>query len=162
MLTTSHTHCRKRTMTDTLLEQGISAALTGRRNQARTLLAQVVETDDRNEQAWLWLSGLVEDPDEIRTCLENVLHLNPDNIKARQGLDWVEQQHGVRPAADVAVVDAPPEQSAPAEGDTALAQPVPQEMPDPSAVLAVAELASIDDPCPYCGTAVQPEAKRCA
>ena len=89
-------------MTDNLLEQGISAALTGRRDEARTLLAQVVEADDRNEQAWFWLSGLVEDPEEIRTCLENVLHLNPDNVKAQQGLAWVEQRHGVRPAADVA------------------------------------------------------------
>src|SRR5678815_5693766 len=98
MLTTSHTQCRKRTMTDTLLEQGISAALTGRREEARALLSQVVEADDRNQKAWLWLSGLVEDPEEIRTCLENVLHLNPANAKAQHGLAWVEQQYGVRPA----------------------------------------------------------------
>src|SRR4051794_8251497 len=110
MLTMLLTQCRKRNMTDNLLEQGISAALTGRREEARTLLAQVVEADDRNEQAWLWLSGLVEDPEEIRTCLENVLHLNPDNVKAQQGLAWVEQRHGARPGAGLALIDAPPTQ----------------------------------------------------
>src|SRR5690349_24343674 len=95
-------------MTDTLLEQGISAAITGRREEARALLAQVVEADDRNEQAGLWLSGLVEDPEEIRTCLGNVLHLNPDTVKAQQGLAWVEQRHGARPGAEAALIDAAP------------------------------------------------------
>src|SRR5215213_8912196 len=144
MLTTSHTHCRKRTMTDNLLEQAISAALTGRREEARALLAQLVEADESNEQAWLWLSGLVEDPEEMRTCLENVLHLNPDNVKAQHGLAWVEQQHGARLKADVAVVDAPPEQFAPAEGDPP-AEALPEEKPDPSPVLVVADLASVAD-----------------
>src|SRR5688500_20335656 len=93
-----HTQCRKRNMTDTLLEQGISAAITGRRDEARALLSQVVEADDRNEQAWLWLSGLVEEPEDMRTCLENVLHLNPDNVKAQQGGAWLEQSHGAGPS----------------------------------------------------------------
>jgi len=149
-------------MTDTLLEQGISAAITGRRDEARTLLTQVVEADDGNEQAWLWLAGLVEAPEEIRTCLENVLHLNPDNIKAQQGLVWLEQRHGTRPVADGDVIDSLPAQSAPAAGDPAVpAAPLPRDMPDPAAVLAVAELAALDAACPYCGTAAPPEAKRC-
>jgi len=149
-------------MTDTLLEQGISAALTGRREEARTLLSQVVEADDRNEQAWLWLSGLVEAPEEMRICLENVLHLNPDNVKAQQGLAWVEQLHGARPIADIAVADRLPEQSGPTAGATALpAESQLQDMLDPDAVLAVAELEPIDDACPYCGTTTSPEAKRC-
>jgi hypothetical protein len=147
-------------MTDNLLEQGISAALTGRREEARTLLSQVVEADERNEQAWLWLSGLVEDPDEIRTCLENVLHLNPDNVKAQHGLAWVEQQYGVRPASAVATVAAAPEQPSPTE--LAPASPAePVNKPDPAPVLAVAELDSMGDACPYCGAAASLESKRC-
>ncbi|MDQ2996485.1 MAG: zinc ribbon domain-containing protein [Chloroflexota bacterium] len=149
-------------MTNTLLEQGISAALTGRRDEARALLTQVVEADDRNEQAWLWLSGLLEEPEDMRTCLENVLHLNPDNVKAQQGLAWVEQRHGARLVADVATIDASPVQSALSAGDSALpAEPLPRDMPDPSAVLVVAELEPINDACPYCGTAAPPETKRC-
>src|SRR5690348_3038592 len=125
-------------MTDTLLEQGISAAITGRRAEARALLAQVVEADDRNEQAWLWLAGLVEDPEDIRTCLENVLHLNPNNIKAQQGLEWVEQRHGARSPADVAATGAAPEQPVQVSTDTPAPVEPPLEMHDPSAVLAVA------------------------
>jgi hypothetical protein len=149
-------------MTNALLEQGISAALTGRREEARALLSQVVEADHRNEQAWLWLSGLVEAPEDMRTCLENVLHLNPNNVKAQQGLAWVEQQHGARPVADVAI-DSPPEQPGPAAGDQAFpTEPLPLDLPNPDAVLAVAELAPINDACPYCGAAASPEAKRCS
>ena len=149
-------------MTTTLLEQGISAALTGRRDEARVLLTQAVEADDRNEQAWLWLSGLLEEPEDMRTCLENVLHLNPDNIKAQQGLAWVEQRHGVRPVAHVATIDALPAQPALPAGDSALpAEPPPHEMPDPADVLAVADLELINEACPYCGAAAPSEAKRC-
>src|SRR6478672_6566867 len=107
-------------MADNLLEQGISAALTGRRDEARALISQAVVDDDRNEQAWLWLSGLVEDPEDIRTCLENVLHINPDNVKAQQGLVWLEQRHGARPMADVAPIATPPAQPAPTERDRPL------------------------------------------
>jgi tetratricopeptide (TPR) repeat protein len=149
-------------MTNTLLEQGISAALTGRRDEARALLTQVVEADDRSEQAWLWLSGLLEEPEDMRTCLENVLHLNPDNIKAQQGLAWLEQRHGIRPAAQVATIDALPEQPAEPADDSALpAEPLPHDMPDPADVLAVAELEPLNDACPYCGVAAPSELKRC-
>jgi hypothetical protein len=148
-------------MTDTLLEQGISAAITGRREEARALLAQVVEADDRNEQAWLWLAGLVEDPEDIRTCLENVLHLNPNNIKAQQGLEWLEQRHGARPPADVAATGVVPQQPVQTSVDTPAPAEPPQELPDPSTVLAAAELAPVDDPCPYCGAATLADSKRC-
>jgi tetratricopeptide (TPR) repeat protein len=149
-------------MTNTLLEQGISAALTGRRDEARALLTQAVETDDRNEQAWLWLSGLLEEPEDMRTCLENVLHLNPDNIKAQQGLAWVEQRHGKREVAQAATLDALPAQPAQPEVESELpAEPLPRDMPDPADVLVVAELEPLGDACPYCGAAAPPEAKRC-
>src|SRR5690349_14541710 len=81
-------------MMDELLQQGIAAARAGRREEARGLLMRVVEADERNERAWLWLAGVVDDPGDIRTCLENVLDLNPDNVKAQQGLAWVDQRYG--------------------------------------------------------------------
>src|SRR5262252_2985197 len=81
-----------------LLEQGIAAAQAGRREEARALLIQAVEADERSEQAWLWLAGLVDDPGDMRTCLENVLDLNPGNVKAREGLEWIEKRYGPRVA----------------------------------------------------------------
>jgi len=78
-----------------LLQQGIVAARAGRREEARALLMQVVEGDERNEQAWLWLAGVVDAPEDIRTCLQNVLDLNPANQQAQQGLAWVEKRYGL-------------------------------------------------------------------
>lgn len=77
-----------------LLQQGIATAKAGNKAEARTLLMKVIEIDERNEQGWLWLAGVVEAPDDMRTCLENVLALNPDNKQARKGLAWLDQRHG--------------------------------------------------------------------
>ena len=74
------------------LAEGISHAKAGRREQARDLLLRVVERDERNAPAWLWLSGLVDDPQDRRVALENVLDIDPDNAPARKGLEWLDRQ----------------------------------------------------------------------
>ena len=68
------------------LQAGINALKAGEREGARKLLMQVINVDERNEQAWLWLSGAVSSKAERRTCLENVLSINPENQLARKGL----------------------------------------------------------------------------
>lgn len=73
-----------------LLRRGIEAARAGNRVMARDLLQQVVEDDDKNEKAWFWLASVVETDDERRVCLSNVLHINPNNEKARQAMDALE------------------------------------------------------------------------
>ena len=60
--------------------------------RARDLLLQVVEVDENNSEAWLWLSGAVDSLDDQQTALENVLELEPNNQAARQGLAWIQQQ----------------------------------------------------------------------
>jgi tetratricopeptide (TPR) repeat protein len=77
---------------DALLKRGIAAAKAGAVEQARALLMQVVEQDEENERAWLWLSAVVESDEERRICLENVLTLNPDNAPARKGLEKLNAQ----------------------------------------------------------------------
>lgn len=72
---------------DGLLSQGIAAAKAGQREQARDLLMQAIELDERNEKVWLWLSGVVDTDEDRCVCLENVLALNPDNAWARRGLE---------------------------------------------------------------------------
>src|SRR3954454_11968473 len=76
-----------------LLQQGIVAARAGKRAEARALLMQVVEGDERNEQAWLWLAGVVDAPEDIRTCLQNVLDLNPANQQSHEGLAFVQMRY---------------------------------------------------------------------
>ncbi len=84
---------------DELLRQGIAAAKAGQKDHARELLMEAVELDERNEQAWLWLSGMVESPNDRRICLENVLAINPDNAHAQSGLEWL-QQHPPMPSPE--------------------------------------------------------------
>ena len=72
-----------------MLRDGITAARAGHREQARELLLRVIEKDERNEPAWLWLSGVVEDVEEQRICLENVLAINPNNAAAQVGLRFL-------------------------------------------------------------------------
>ena len=75
--------------TTELLQQGIALAKAGQREEARTILMQVVEQDERNESAWLWLSGVVDSDDDKAVALENVLTLNADNKWAKRGLQML-------------------------------------------------------------------------
>lgn len=68
------------------LYDGALALTQGDKMRARDLLMRVVEADEGIEQAWLWLSGAMDDPEDQRTALENVLALNPNNEHARYGL----------------------------------------------------------------------------
>ena len=69
-----------------LLQEGITAVKSGDKANGRKYLMQLLEIDDRNEQAWLWLSGAVETPEDRIVCLENVLDINPENKTAQKGL----------------------------------------------------------------------------
>ncbi len=71
---------------DALVQEGITALKAGNRADARRALTKAVELNDQNEQAWLWLAGVVETLEDRRICLENVLELNPGNTKATKGL----------------------------------------------------------------------------
>ena len=74
---------------DRLLEQGVAAAQANYKEQAEELLKQVVTMDPGNEQAWLWLSAVVEGIEEKKECLHRVIEINPYNPSARTGLRYV-------------------------------------------------------------------------
>lgn len=77
-----------------LLSRGIRAVRAREREQARSLLMQVIERDPYNEHAWLWLSGVMDDPRDMQVALANALTINPTNENARRGLDVLRQRHG--------------------------------------------------------------------
>ncbi len=76
-----------------MLERGIAAAKAGDREMARDLLMRVVERDERNVKAWLWLSEVVDTPDDREVCLENVLTLEPGHRAAQRGLALLRQEN---------------------------------------------------------------------
>ncbi|HET7079108.1 MAG TPA: hypothetical protein VFM49_16865 [Chloroflexia bacterium] len=111
-----------------LLHQAMDALTRGDKPLARDLLTTVLEMDDRNEQAWLWLSGAVDSPHEQRICLENVLTINPGSTAARQGLAYLEKQEAEHPTPPPASNEAPA-QAAPAAPPAAAPPPAPAAPP---------------------------------
>ncbi len=168
-----------------LLRDGITAARAGQKERARDLLLRAIEQNERSEPAWLWLSGIVDDPEERRICLENVLAINPNNAAALAGLRFLtggdqspEGSPGgppetggtgdLRAVRQEAVIFAPPPVPL---TPPAPQPPVPTVQPDlqaaPTPTLATpsrAAPATIEfDPfgCPYCGGSVSSDEPRC-
>ncbi|MCC6613133.1 MAG: PD40 domain-containing protein [Anaerolineae bacterium] len=77
-----------------LMNQGIAAARAGDRAGARAAFERVVELDEANEKAWFWLASVLDDDTQKRLALNTVLHLNPQNERARKALSLIEaRQH---------------------------------------------------------------------
>jgi hypothetical protein len=75
-----------------LLSAGVDAVKAKKREEARELLYQVIDLDERNATAWLWLSGVVDGIDARIVCLENVLAINPHHEVATEGLRYLKAQ----------------------------------------------------------------------
>ncbi len=93
---------------EAMVRAGIEAYRAGKKSEARKLLEKAIELDDYNEQAWMWLSAVVETEEEKRTCLENVVVINPDNAEAKRGLKMLGIEGGDAPPASGADSDANP------------------------------------------------------
>ena len=76
------------------LVDGAQALIAGNKSEAQQLLMNYVEQNENDEEAWLWLSGAVDDLDDIETALQNCLQVNPNNPRALQGINWIKQQRG--------------------------------------------------------------------
>lgn len=81
------------------LQQAIRLIRGGNKEAGRQLLIEILDADERNETAWLWMSAVVESDDLRRECLQEVLRLNPDHEAARRGLEKLEQQQAEGPTA---------------------------------------------------------------
>ncbi len=97
------------TNADAMVRAGVDAYKAGKKSEARTMLERAIDLDSYNETAWLWLSAVVDSKEEQQTCLENVLVINPDNSRARQGLKSL----GVDPDQFLAESEEPVEEDDP-------------------------------------------------
>jgi len=104
-----------------LLAEGITAAKAGQRAAARDFLTQVIALNARNELAWLWMSAIVDTPEQRRDCLVRVLLINPSNEAAQRGIAALEVQN----------------------------KPAPS-MPEPTPIVAIAAASSTLIQCPFC------------
>lgn len=76
------------------LHEAVQLAQTGRKEDARRMLRQVVQNEPNNEMAWLWLASVAADQVEYQHALNEVLRVNPANQQARQLMDEFQQQYG--------------------------------------------------------------------
>lgn len=70
-----------------LLQMGIRAAKSGNTDGARIFFEQVLQQDERNERALMWMAQIAgSNKAERRRWLEKALEINPDNEQARAAL----------------------------------------------------------------------------
>ena len=88
---------------DTILQLGIEAAREGNREEARNLFGLLTRQEPDNAQAWLWLAGVADGPEQRRAALERAVELDPTNEMAVKGL----QAMGVHPTVKLDETDLP-------------------------------------------------------
>ncbi len=81
------------------LQKGIRAARRGRTEPAQRLLNRVIQADPDNEEAWMWLARVVEEPGQRAECLHRVVQINPDNRWAADQLAEMQAGPGSEGAA---------------------------------------------------------------
>jgi hypothetical protein len=79
------------------LQQAKDAIRAGDRETGKRLLLDLLHTDPQHEMAWLWLSEVVEYPENKVECLQRALAINPDNKAAQRGLARLQQQLAILP-----------------------------------------------------------------
>ena len=62
-----------------------------RRKEAVPILRDLIREDGNFADAWLWMSVAVDEMDQSIICLDNVLRINPDNIRASTALFHLRQ-----------------------------------------------------------------------
>ncbi|MBM4423452.1 MAG: hypothetical protein FJ030_08670 [Chloroflexi bacterium] len=153
------------------LQSGIEAVKRGQKQRACELLMSVVDADENNEQAWLWLSAVMESLDDQITALENALDINPTNQAAQRGLAALKSRLAAEQPATVGG-GAEDEFALPLLAATAPTRPLNPLVASPPPVNDIADYAplspvetisALDDPfqCVYCGAPAAPELRRC-
>jgi tetratricopeptide (TPR) repeat protein len=119
---------------DALLQEGIAAVRAGHSARGRACLLRVVAADERNVQAWYWLSRVADSPEEREICLENVLALDPAHTAVQAELAELRRKlarAGVASLPSKEVIDA--------------------EIPRTPLEQRISEAAVEPLQCPYCG-----------
>jgi hypothetical protein len=107
-------------MNDQRLQQALSMARAGQRDEARKIVSQLVKEDPKNAQAWYLLSQLVEQDHQVVYCLEKVIQLQPANKQAQDRLAKLLNPLSVTSPAQVLPISSPPNSNAPAVPSSSL------------------------------------------
>lgn len=92
---------------DAMISAAVKAFRAGKKAEARALLEKATDLDQNNEQAWMWMSAVVDSTEDQRICLENVLYINPNNADAKRGLEILAAKSRSSGAAPTPAPDKP-------------------------------------------------------
>lgn len=130
------------------LKYAISLIKSGDKEAGKEELLKILQDDEKNDKAWVWMSAVV-DTDELRLdCLEEALAINPDNAAALKGVEKLREKLGKTG------VPPPPLQEPEDDWSTPLVDPLPALQTPPA---AVKETFSYDSYAPP--PAIEPSAK---
>jgi hypothetical protein len=88
-----------------IIVDAITAIRSGDKARGRTLLAQALRIDPRNEAAWLGMASVAETPERRRECLERALTINPNSQIARRALQKLSDPQPSRAPHDAGAPD---------------------------------------------------------
>lgn len=100
------------------LNQAIDLAKAGHKDEAATLLRQVVAAQPVNQAAWLWLSAVTTEPAEASAALEQAKAIDPSHPSLNRAKDWLDHRF-----AEQAAVLTENEFSLPPSGSTPASSP---------------------------------------
>ncbi len=98
--------------TQSRFAQARAAIAAGRRDEGRTILVSILREAPTYVPAWLWLSGVLDDPAKRRECLERVLAIDPHNAAALHGLEVLDMQSVADSAREPTAAEAAAHQEA--------------------------------------------------
>jgi hypothetical protein len=93
---------------DELLQQGVTALQAGKREEARQLLVAAVKQNKNDERAWGWLYQVANNDAERKTCLQQILRINPQNTQVKALLDQMTAPPPMPPAQEQQTPAQPP------------------------------------------------------
>ncbi|MEI7554577.1 hypothetical protein [Candidatus Chlorohelix sp.] len=78
---------------DAMVEEARELAHNSQKEQALRILSHAVRIDPEHSMAWTWFGGLLIDrnPERALYCLERAYTLDPDNIRAEKGLEYIRE-----------------------------------------------------------------------
>ena len=83
-----------------MLQNAVRAIKSGNKVDGKRILVQILRVEPENEDAWLWMTYVVDMDRQRRDCLQQVLKINPDNKMAQRGMDILDQRQAKRLLAD--------------------------------------------------------------
>lgn len=67
------------------LQQAVRLIKSGQKQEGKEILLQILNEDEANDMAWVWLTATVDNDKMRLECLEEALKINPDNETAKKG-----------------------------------------------------------------------------